>query len=72
MPSMAVEKEMKTWNFFENLILKGVYLPQVLLEATYKGDENKMQSDLLNHGWQLTRDFSGNGATLTRVEKYEE
>lgn len=69
---LALEKEMKTWNFFENLTLKGVYLPQVLVEATYKGNEDKIQSDLLNHGWQLTRDFSGNGATLTKVNTYEE
>lgn len=64
---LALSKAMKTWSFFENITLKGVYLPQVLVEATYKGDEEKIRSDLLDNGWQLIRDFSGNGATLTRI-----
>ncbi len=69
---LVLEKELQGWNFFENVTLKGVYLPQVLLEATFKGDAEKIHSALLANGWQLVRDFSGNGATLTRIENDEE
>lgn len=68
---LALEKERKTWGFFEETTLKGVFLPQVLIEATYKGDEDKIKEDLWNLGWNLDKDFTGNGATLTRIDRNE-
>ena len=68
---LRLEQEMKTWSFFEEISLKGLYLPQVLVEATYKGDENVVAERLLEQGWRLNKDFTGNGATLTRVSAYE-
>ena len=68
---LALEQERKSWTFFEETTLKGVFLPLVLIEATYKGDEEKIQTQLLNNGWQLEKDFSGDGATLTKVENNE-
>ena len=64
---LALEKEMKTWGFFEDTTLKGLYLPNVLVEATYKNDEYQIRSLLLERGWILTPDSTGNGATLTRA-----
>ena len=68
---LRLEKEMKTWNFLEETALKGLYLPQVLVEATYKGSEDDLVDKLLGQGWRLNKDFSGNGATLTRIGTYE-
>ena len=68
---LRLEQEMKTWSFFEEVALKGLYLPQVLVEATYKGDEDVIASRLRQVGWQMEKDFSGNGATLKRMGGYE-
>lgn len=68
---LALEEERKGWSFFENTTLKGVFLPLILIEATYKGDEEKIRTELLNHGWLLEKDFTGNGATLTKVQANE-
>ncbi len=68
---LQLEKEMKTWSFFEEVALKGLYLPQVLVEATYKGDDDTIASRLREVGWRMEKDFSGNGATLTRTAAYE-
>ena len=68
---LRLEQEMKTWTFFEEVALKGLFLPQVLVEATYKGDEELVSQRLLENGWRLNKDFTGNGASLTRVNAYE-
>ena len=68
---LALEKEMKTWSFFEDVSLKGLYLPKILVEVTYKGDEDQIVGRLLEQGWRLEKDFTGNGATLTRVSVHE-
>lgn len=68
---LRLEQEMKTWSFFDEIALKGLYLPQVLVEATYKGDEDIIASRLREVGWQMEKDFSGNGATLKRISSYE-
>ena len=68
---LSVEKEMKTWSFFDDVTLKGIYLPQVLIEASYKGSEDVLASRLLEEGWRLNKDLTGNGATLTRINAYE-
>ena len=68
---LVLEKEMKTWSFFDEVILKGLYLPQVLVEATYKGSDEVLASRLLEEGWRLNKDLTGNGAALTRVNVYE-
>ena len=66
-----LEQQMKSWTFFDKLEMRGLYLPQVLLEAVYQGDENDIADKLASYGWQLNKDSSGNGATLTRRIVYE-
>ncbi|MBQ3696237.1 MAG: DUF2066 domain-containing protein [Alphaproteobacteria bacterium] len=68
---LRLEQEMKTWTFFEEIALKGLFLPQILVEATYKGDEETIAQRLLEYGWRLNKDSTGNGATLVRVSAYE-
>ncbi len=68
---LRLEQEMKTWSFFDDVGLKGLYLPQVLVEVAYKGDLDTIASRLREVGWQMEKDFSGNGATLTRMAEYE-
>lgn len=66
-----LEKQMKNWSFFEKISLKGIYLPQVLLEVVYKDNLGEVEQKLLAYGWRLNKDFMGNGATLTKVTYYE-
>ncbi len=68
---LQLEKEMKKWELFETFSLKGLYLPQVLVEAKYKGAEYQLEEKLKEQGWRLEKDFRGNGATLTKVNQYE-
>ena len=68
---LALEKEMKSWSFFDNVSLKGLYLPLVLVEVTYKGGDGDLSSRLLAEGWILNRDLNGNGATLVRAGIHE-
>ena len=64
---LAVEKEIKTWAFFEKNTLRGVFLPQVLVEVVYNEELSSIQQKLRERGWHLNPDFSGAGATLTRI-----
>ena len=66
-----LEQQMKSWTFFDKLEMRGLYLPMVLLEGVYQGDENDIADKLASYGWQLNKDFSGNGATLSRRIVYE-
>ena len=66
-----LEKQMKSWTFFDSVEMKGLYLPQVLVEAVYQGDVDTIAQKLSAYGWQLDRDFTGNGATLVRKVVYE-
>jgi len=68
---LAVESEMKTWNFFENYTLKGLFLPQILVEVTYKEDLGTIQQKLQERGWLFNQEASGSSATLTRIQEYE-
>ena len=68
---LALEKEMKNWSFLESISLRGVYLPRVLVEVSYKTTEGEVAERLKNLGWQLDKDLIGNGATLKRGNIYE-
>ena len=68
---LELEKEMKEWSFLEQVSLRGIYLPQVLVEISYKNDEDEVVRRLSNLGWYLEKDFSGNGGTLKRRKLYE-
>jgi len=69
---LVVENEMKAWSFFEQYTLKGLFLPQILVEATYKGDLETIQQKLQERGWLFNRDASGTSGTLTRIQEYEQ
>jgi len=68
---LVLEKEIQNWGFFEATNLKGIYLPNVLIEASYKGETENVRAQLLERGWLLNLDMTGNGATLTKAAYYE-
>lgn len=68
---LRLDQEMKDWTFFEETELRGLYLPQVLVDVTYKGDLNVLSERLLALGWQLNKDTTGNGGSLKKVNVYE-
>ena len=67
----AIEKQMQGWSFFEKVTMRGLYLPQILVEVFYKGDVEDIERKLLRQGWRLNRDLTGNGGTLSREIVYE-
>ena len=68
---LELEKQMKNWSFFESAEMRGLYLPQVLVEVSYKTDIETITSRLGGYGWQLHLDATGNGASLTRGGSHE-
>jgi len=66
-----IEKQINGWSFFDSAVLKGIYLPQVLVEVSYKGTIEEIEQKLFRMGWKLTPDASGNGGMLTRRIVYE-
>ena len=68
---VGLEKEIQTWRFLDAATLKGMYLPNVLIEASYVDSEDQVRTNFLERGWILNRDMLGNGATLTKAAYYE-
>ncbi len=66
-----IEKQINGWSFFDSVVLRGIYLPQVLVEVSYKSSISDVEQQLFKLGWKLTPDASGNGAMLTRRIVYE-
>ena len=68
---LTLEKEMREWSFLEQVSLRGIYLPQILMEISYKNGEDEVIKRLSDLGWYLEKDFSGSGGTLKRRIVYE-
>ena len=62
----ALEQEMAGWKFVDKVVVRGAYLPQMLVELSFEQSVDEVKQALAEHGWILDLDFSGSGASLTR------
>ncbi|MBP5344116.1 MAG: DUF2066 domain-containing protein [Alphaproteobacteria bacterium] len=66
-----LEKEMGTWQFVKKTVVRGAYLPQMLVELSFEQSIEELKQQFLSRGWQLKPDFTGPGASLTKGEANE-
>ena len=62
----SIEKEMSSWKFLDNAIVRGAYLPQMLVELSFSQNVEDIKRALAERGWVLTLDFTGSGASLVK------
>jgi len=61
-----LEREMDKWHFIKKIVVRGVYLPQMLVELSFTQDIGELKQEFNTRGWQLNLDFTGSGASLTK------
>ena len=66
-----LETEMARWQFVDKVVVRGAYLPQMLVELSFTQSVDELKQNFAEYGWVLTLDFTGPGAALTRGVTYE-
>jgi len=66
-----LETEMARWKFVDKVVVRGAYLPQMLVELSFTQSVDELKQTFAEYGWVLTLDFTGPGAALTRGVTYE-
>ena len=66
-----LEKEMNKWQFVKKFVVRGAYLPQMLVELSFIQSIDELKQELSSRGWQLNLDFTGSGASLIKGDVHE-
>ena len=61
-----LEQEMAQWHFVDSVVVRGAYLPQMLVELSFSQSVDEVKEELAERGWTLNLDFTGSGASLVK------